>query len=142
MEKEKIDKEEFIKVKHKGKIFTPDYLVEIILNQGHYISGNILEKHVIDNSCGDGQFLIHIVDRYCKDFLKESNNTKKLKRELEKYIHGIDIDSEDIEICKERCNKVARLYNVQNVEWDFIVADTLKTDIYDKKMDYVFCKMV
>lgn len=41
MEKEKIDKEEFIKVKHKGKIFTPDYLVEIILNQGHYISGNI-----------------------------------------------------------------------------------------------------
>lgn len=137
MEKEKIDKEEFIKVKHKGKIFTPDYLVEIILNQGHYISGNILEKHVIDNSCGDGQFLIHIVDRYCKNFLKESNNTKKLKRELEKYIHGIDIDSEDIEICKERCNKVARLYNVQNVEWDFIVADTLKTDIYDKKMDYV-----
>lgn len=33
--------EEFIKVKHRGRIYTPDYLVSDILNQGHYIRGNI-----------------------------------------------------------------------------------------------------
>ena len=59
--------EEFIKIKHRGKIFTPDYLVENILNQGQYVLGNINKKNVIDNSCGDGQFMIHIIDRYCKD---------------------------------------------------------------------------
>ena len=54
---------ELMEVKHRGKIYTPDYLVSIILNQGHYISGNINKKHVIDNSCGDGQFVVQIVER-------------------------------------------------------------------------------
>ena len=61
-------KEEFIKIKHRGKIFTPDYLVDDILNQGHYLEGNINKKHVIDNSCGDGQFLIHIVEKHSCSF--------------------------------------------------------------------------
>ena len=130
-------KEEFIKIKHRGKIFTPDYLVDDILNQGHYLEGNINKKHVIDNSCGDGQFLIHIVDRYCKDFLKEKTDVTKLKSELETYIHGIEIDLEDLKICKERCSQVAELYNVKSVNWDFINANTLKTNKFDGKMDFV-----
>ena len=94
--------EEFIKVKHRGRIYTPDYLVSDILNQGHYIIGNINKKNVIDNSCGDGQFLIQVVDRYCKDFLKNDDNISLLKSELETYIHGIEIDNEELKICKER----------------------------------------
>ncbi len=142
MPKEKIYKnekavDEFIKIKHRGKIFTPDYLVVDILDQGHYIEGNINKKHAIDNSCGDGQFLIHIVDRYCKDFIKQNKDLNKLKIELETYIHGIDIDLDELEICKERCSKVAELYNIKNVNWDFINLDTLKTDIFDGKMDFV-----
>lgn len=142
MKKEKIYKninptEELIKIKHKGKIYTPDYLVKIILNQGHYILGNINKKHIMENSCGDGQFLIYIVDRYCKDFLKKNNDLKKLKRELEKYIHGIDCDKEEIEICKNRCAKVVEKYGIKNVKWDFINANTLKIDNYDGKMDFV-----
>ena len=128
---------EFIKVKHRGKIYTPDYLVEDILNQGHYIEGNINKKHVIDNSCGDGQFMIHVVDRYCKDFLKTGKSAKELKKQLEKYIHAIDIENDELETCISRCEKVANMYEVFDVKWDFINADTLNTNLYDKKMDFV-----
>lgn len=129
--------DELVKVKHRGKIFTPDYLVDDILNQGHYQIGNINKKHVIDNSCGDGQFMIQIVKRYCEDFKSKSNNLNQLKLELETYIHAIEIESEELEICKERCEKVANMYGVNNVVWDFINSDTLKTHCYDKKMDFV-----
>ena len=129
--------EEFIKVKHRGRIYTPDYLVSDILNQGHYIIGNINKKNVIDNSCGDGQFLIQVVDRYCKDFLKNNDNVSLLKSELETYIHGIEIDKEELKICKERCEKVANLYKVYDVKWDFIVEDTMKVTKYNNKMDFV-----
>ncbi len=40
--------DDFIKVKHRGKIYTPDYLVEIILDRGDYFGENILKKHNLD----------------------------------------------------------------------------------------------
>ncbi|AAF30442.1 hypothetical protein WFS18_01715 [Ureaplasma parvum] len=70
------------KVKRYGKVYTPDYLVNIILDKGHYINGNINKKHVIDNSCGDGQFLTYIVDRYCKDYLINNNDLIELKKTI------------------------------------------------------------
>ena len=129
--------EEFIKIKHRGIIYTPDYLVNIILDKGHYVCGSISKKHVIDNSCGDGQFMIHVVDRYCEDFLNKSNNLSELKCELEEFIHAINIDADEVEICKQRCSKVASLYGVRNVKWDFICANSLIIDKYDNAMDFV-----
>lgn len=129
--------DEFIKVKHRGKIFTPDYLVNNILEQGHYVIGNINKKHVIDNSCGDGQFMIQIVKRYCEDYMKSSNDLDVLKEQLETYIHAIEIENEELLICKDRCEKVANMYGVTGVNWDFINSDALKTKCYDGKMDFV-----
>lgn len=60
-----------------------------------------------------------------------------LKSELETYIHGIEIDKEELKICKERCEKVANLYNIYNVKWDFIANDTMKVMKYNNKMDFV-----
>ena len=57
--------------KSKGRVYTPDYIVGNILDMAHYIDANIFEKHVIDNSCGDGAFLCEIVNRYCKFALEK-----------------------------------------------------------------------
>ena len=81
--KTKSETDEFIKIKHRGKIYTPDYLVKIILDRAGYCGSGILKKHVIDNSCGDGQFMIYVVDRYCKEYLKKSGDVSGLKRDLE-----------------------------------------------------------
>lgn len=40
--------DEIISIKHRGKIYTPDYLVNVILDFGNYTIGNINQKHVID----------------------------------------------------------------------------------------------
>lgn len=129
--------EESIKIKHRGKVFTPDYLVNDILNQGHYVIGNINRRHVIDNSCGDGQFMVCIVDRYCKDFLSHSSDLVQLKQELEIYIHAIEIEKEEIEISVQRCEEVANSYGVKNVQWDFVNDDSMRITKYNGKMDFV-----
>ena len=103
---------ELVKIKHRGKVFTPDYLVEDILDQGHYTQGRINRKHVMDNSSGDGQFLIHVVNRYCKDFLSENQDLCLLKKELETYIHAIEIEKEELTICKKRCEEAANKYGI------------------------------
>lgn len=44
------------KIKNLGQIFTPNFLVK-----------NILQKHIIDNSCGNGAFLCEIVKIYINE---------------------------------------------------------------------------
>lgn len=129
--------DEFVKIKHRGKIYTPDYLVKIILDRGGYRGSHILQKHVIDNSCGDGQFMIYIVSRYCKEYLKKSEDVDGLKKELELYIHAIDIDKRELEICKGRCDEVASVYGVEGVQWDFVNGNAMTTNEYNGKMDFV-----
>ncbi|UIU28591.1 Eco57I restriction-modification methylase domain-containing protein [Ureaplasma parvum] len=125
------------KVKRYGKVYTPDYLVNIILDKGHYINGNINKKHVIDNSCGDGQFLTYIVDRYCKDYLINNNDLIELKKQLETFIHGIEIDNDELEICRHRCDDIVKKYGLNKVLWNFVNDDSMKINIYDSKMDFV-----
>ena len=77
--------DELIKIKHRGKIYTPDYLVKIILNQGNYVDGNINKKHVIDNSCGDGQFIVHIVDMSGTEGRNPVDDYLTIRKELGEY---------------------------------------------------------
>ncbi len=127
----------FDKIKYQGQIYTPDYLVKIILDRGGYSGANILQKHVIDNSCGNGQFMIEVVDRYCKTFLDKSNNLETLKRDLEQYIHAIEIEKSELATCKKRCDKIVSKYDIKNVKWDFTEGDAIETTKYNNKMDYV-----
>lgn len=56
-------------VSHKkaaGRVYTPGYIVSNILNLCEYGGVRILWKHIIDNSCGDGAFLVEAVRRYCE----------------------------------------------------------------------------
>ena len=52
--------------KSNGRFYTPDFIVCNILDMSGYYGNAILQKHVIDNSCGDGAFLVEIVRRYCE----------------------------------------------------------------------------
>ena len=67
-------------VKHSGQVFTPDFLVFSILDYAGYTKGKILQKHVIDNSCGDGAFLCEITNRYCEDYLTANGSIKDSKK--------------------------------------------------------------
>lgn len=124
-------------VKQHGRVYTPDYLVKVILDFGGYDKPTILKKHVIDNSCGDGAFLTEIVRRYCASFLTQKQDLSKLKHELETYIHGIELDATECDKCILNLNKVVEEYGISKLKWDITNADTLTVDRFNAKMDYV-----
>jgi len=123
----------------KGSVYTPSYLVEIILNQAGYFGEKILNKHIIDNSFGDGAFLTIIVERYIKEFFSyfKENLDTNLERNLEKYIHGIEIDPIEVEKTIAKLNKIAVNHNLYSINWDIIIGDSLTINKYNKKMDFV-----
>lgn len=129
------------KIKNNGVVYTPNYIVKMILDESNYKGDQILKKHVIDNSCGDGRFLIEIVERYIEEFFKNQRrniiNQEELKSELEEYIHGIELDEEEVLKCKMNLDDVAGKHGLENINWDVNQGDTLKVSKYDNKMDFV-----
>ncbi|MCM1295447.1 MAG: N-6 DNA methylase [Muribaculaceae bacterium] len=123
--------------KLNGRFYTPEFIVNNVLDLSSYHGQTILRKHAIDNSCGDGAFLVAIVNRYCREFLKISSDLTELSNELSNYIHGIEIDEIESKKCIENLNSTVRQYGLNNVKWDINCADTLTVDKYNGKMDFV-----
>ena len=97
-----------------------------------------MNKHIIDNSCGDGAFLVEIVNRYCMHSLELGIPPEDTALDLGEFIHGIEIDENEWNKCLQNVNTVAEKYKVYNVKWDIICADTLKIyHKYEGKMDFV-----
>jgi adenine-specific DNA-methyltransferase len=126
-----------MKVKDFGQVFTPKSVVTDILNISDYYGEKILNKHVIDNSCGDGAFLIEIVDRYIKAYFEKNKTYDGIKKDLEEYVHGIEYDPEIWEACLLNLKLICDEYNIQNVKFDIVNDDTLKVEKYNRKMDFV-----
>ena len=129
-----------LKVKQKGVVYTPEYIVKIILDEVGYTTGNILKKHIIDNSCGDGAFLKEILNRYLDEFFKEDQNLfslVELKKDLENYIHGIEIDHEELQKAKLNLDCILARYGIEDLEWDLKCGDTLRNEDFFSKMDFV-----
>lgn len=125
------------KKKQAGQVFTPPYLVCDILNVANYDSCEILNKHVIDNSCGDGAFLCEIVRRYCKSYNREVKDIKFLKEHLETYIHGVELDPIAFSKCLRNLNEIVAEYGLSDIKWDISNDNALKTNKYDNQMDFV-----
>lgn len=137
------------KVKNNGEVFTPTYIVSEMLNLINYTTNNkdkdnVLMKHIIDSSCGDGAFLVEIVKIYIKHFTHLFKDTCGLKEHLERYIHGIEINCDNYKKCLLNLNAIEfEIRNIKykvsdlNVFWDIKNADALTINTFDKKMDYV-----
>lgn len=125
-------------LKEEGKIFTPLYIVNVLLDVANYTDAeHILEKHFIDNSAGDGNIVVAAISRYCVEHIRAKNGKNGLKEALETYIHAIELNKSNFRNLKKRLDDTAFMYGVENVKWDIRVADALSVHDYDGKMDYV-----
>ena len=125
-------------IKHYGQIFTPEYLVNLILDFTGYSGEKILRNHIIDNSCGDGAFLCCIAERYIKAYYESGkSDLTQLRNELSEYIHGIEKDPAAYEVCLENLNQITSLLRVGPVQWDVVCADAVLDKRFYGKMDYV-----
>ena len=123
--------------KSNGRFYTPDFIVCNILDMSGYYGNAILQKHVIDNSCGDGAFLVEIVRRYCEAASNAGLSKDETAQQLSIFIHGIEIDSSECEKCISNVTKMASQFEIYNVKWDIHYNDAMLTHAYDGRMDFV-----
>lgn len=117
---------------HNEQVYTPIKVVNFILDEvGFNKKENIDKKHIIDNSCGNGNFLVEITKRIL-------NNIDNVNKEyLETYIHGIEIEENAYKETISRLNQLVFNYGITDVQWDIKMGNTLTIDDFDDKMDYV-----
>lgn len=117
---------------HNEQIYTPSKVVNFMLdNVGFNNKCGIDGKHIIDNSCGNGNFLVEIVKRIFQ-FIPNID-----REYLETYVHGIEIDEPAYNEAINRLNKIATEHDISNVKWDVRNSDALRTTDFDNSMDYV-----
>ena len=117
------------------QIFTPDDKVNKLLDIIGYKKG-LLGQKFLENSCGDGSVLKHVVSRYIKDGISKKLSLKTIKTGLQDDIWGFEIDSSKYNDCIKTLNKVSEYYGIYNVKWNIHVADFLKYKL-SQKFSYI-----
>lgn len=125
-------------VKQIGQVFTPEFMVQQMLDYAGYTAENgILKKHIIDNSCGDGAFLVCVVQRYISAARRAGWVDKSIRLGLVAYIHGVDLDKRAVAACRERLDAVAVANGLRPVRWDIRCQDTMIVARFDGRMHFV-----
>lgn len=106
------------------KIYTPDNCVSIILDEVGY-TDNLYGKRVLENSCGTGNILRRIVERYILDAKSNRYTLEQIKEGLEQDITGLEIDSFARQKCKKRLSYIAKKYGITGVKWNVLNVDAL-----------------
>lgn len=88
---------------------------------------NILNKKVLENSIGNGNIMLRIVDRYINCAIEANISSNDIKKGLEKYIFGYETDSKLLDECINRVNSLALHYGLVGIHWNFFNEDALKS---------------
>ena len=113
---------------NKCQIFTPENYVKELLDSVGYCK-NIVNKTILENSCGDGNILIEIVVRYIEEAMKLKYSNEEIKNGLENNIFGFEIDKKQFEKCIFNLNLVAKKNGIQDVKWKIYNEDYLKNEL-------------
>lgn len=102
-----------------GKVYTPRFVVEKILDDIDFNNENILGKTILDPACGDGRFLVIVAERIIKYSTRQN-----LKENLEK-IYGWDIDKQAVNKCITNLNELISDYEL-NVNWNITICNSIE----------------
>ena len=112
------------------KIYTPDNWVGILLDEVGY-KADLYGKRVLENSCGTGNILRRIVERYIVDALAHGYSVEQIRVGLENDIVGLEVDKKACTNCKRRLRRMARKYGISNIKWNVITCDALNYAVKD-----------
>jgi methylase of polypeptide subunit release factors len=102
-----------------GQIYTPDYIVAKILDDIGYSDERLLGKTILDPACGDGRFLVQVVERIIRLSPKEN-----LEQNLA-CVYGWDIDPEAVRECIENLNELIQGIDIQLV-WNIKIHNSIE----------------
>jgi len=122
--------------KIKGKIYTPRFIVEKILDDINFKNKGVLGKKILDPACGDGRFLCVIVERILK-YTKKNDIEKNLS-----YVYGWDIDEDAIKNCIINLNEILKKNGINiKIKWNIERTNSLEkltNDLFSKKFNDQF----
>lgn len=123
------------KTKEKCQIFTPDDIVKNMLDHVGYVD-SLYGKTILENSCGNGQFLKEIVKRYINDCKKKGLSRTKIRNGLGRDIFGIELDPSLHQECIQALNSITDSFGLKRVRWQIKQADALR-EPYSRTFDFV-----
>lgn len=131
------------KQKELSQFFTPSHIVDFMLDKIKYeyeYPENVLKKHIIDTSCGDGSFLVKITEIYILSAKKKNMSDNDIVNDLQIYIHGIEKDEDTAKRCISNIiNKANEYIDASNFNPSIKCTDFLAfySEDIKNKFDYV-----
>lgn len=121
----------------KCQVFTPQDYVEKLLDSVNYRQ-NLYGKRLLENSCGDGNILTVVVQRYIDDCRNQGFSRTKIRNGLSRDIHGVEIDPEQYKKCLEKLNKILEKNDILPINWKLYNDDYLKMKLCeDDDFDFI-----
>lgn len=118
----------------KCQIFTPEKYVNYMLDLAGY-NENLYGKKILENSFGEGNFLVAIIDRYIIDCRKHNFSDDNIMDGLSKDIYGFEIDEEVYNNCIERIKNLLKKHGLYYKNMNLVNEDSLVSKL--NEFDYV-----
>ena len=115
--------------------FTASDIAEEMLDLLGY-QEDLYGKKLLENSCGEGNILCLVVERYIKCSLEEGHTKESIVLGLESDIYGAEIVETTYFKCLDNLNSIAEKYELGKVKWNIFLGDIL-TRPFKIKFDYV-----
>lgn len=113
--------------KHKtlGQVFTPAWIVTEILDRIGYNSTDVIDKYIFEPACGDGAFLVEIVERYISICISLHISENEIIDRLERYVFAVEIDKTQHQEAIEKLNKIvsSKLKTKTQLRWNIYNQD-------------------
>lgn len=115
--------------------FTASDIAEEMLDLLGY-QEDLYGKKLLENSCGEGNILCLVVERYIKCSLEEGHTKESIVLGLESDIFGAEIVETTYYKCLENLDNVAQRYGLEKIKWNIFLGDVL-TCPFEEEFDYV-----
>lgn len=123
--------------KKRGQFFTPDCIADKLIDFAEISSGELYGKRILDCSCGSGNILKPLVERYVREGRQIGYSSRDIKHALENNIVGLDIDQNCCEICSLRLSEIAEANGLEDVSWRILNVDALRVSFSQDRFDLV-----
>ena len=97
--------------------FTKEYIANEMLDLLEYRK-SVYGKKILENSCGEGNILCLVVERYIQNAYEEGYSREAIVLGLESDIYGAEIVKTTYDKCIENLDNIAKKYDLGKVRWN------------------------
>lgn len=123
-------------VKRKYQVFTPQATVDSMLSLLRRRT-RLFGKSFLENSCGDGRFVLRYVSMYVESCLKEGLSWDVISKGLGRDIVGYELDKRKLNRCRRLLDEELKKLGCQHkVLWNLINEDFLRAEV-SRRFDFI-----